>query len=73
MAIVFTGSKTVTKAVAPHLTAATLTTLLATAPENLTVAQLRQLVDATNHVSGGHEPTQTLGAILHMRKNTPSR
>jgi hypothetical protein len=64
MAIVFTGSKTVTKDVAPHLTAATLTALLATAPENLTFAQLKQLSDGVKRISGGHAPAATLGTIF---------
>jgi hypothetical protein len=64
MAITFTGSKTVTKAVAPHLTASGLTALLAIAPENMTVAQVKQLVDAVDRVPGGGEPTTTIGALL---------
>jgi hypothetical protein len=64
MAIVLTGTKTVTKAIAPHLTAAELTALLATAPENLTVAQLEQLHDAVKRAPGGSKPAATLGSIL---------
>ena len=64
MAIVITGTKTVTKAIAPHLSAATLTTLLATAPENLTIAQLEQLHDAAKRTKGGSNPAATLGSIF---------
>jgi hypothetical protein len=64
MAIVLTGTKTVTRAVAPHLTAAGLTALLATALENLTVAQLKELVDAVERVPGGSKPGATLGSLF---------
>ena len=58
------GSKTVTVAPAPHLSAATLTTLLATPIESLTVAQLKQINDALSRISGGQEPTKTIGSLL---------
>jgi hypothetical protein len=58
------GSKTVTTAVAPHLSAATLTALMAIAPENYTVAQWHQIEDAINRVVGGGEPTKTIGQLL---------
>lgn len=58
------GSKTCTVSPAPHLSAATLTALLAIAPENMTVAQFIQLSDALSRVSGGFAPTATLGSIL---------
>lgn len=64
MAATVSGSKTVTKTIAPHLSAAALTTLLETPVENLTIAQLETLVDATRRVSSGQEPTKTLGAIF---------
>lgn len=64
MPIVFTGSKTVTKDVAPHLTATALTALLAIAPENLTYAQFKQIGDALKRLSGGHAPGTTIGAML---------
>ncbi len=64
MSIVFTGPKTCTNALAPHLTAARLTTLLAIAPEVLTVAQFNELADALSRVSGGHEPTAVLGTLF---------
>jgi hypothetical protein len=62
MAIVFTGSKTVTKDAAPHLTAASLTTLLAKAPETMTVADLHTLLDACNR--GPVNPSSTVGTLL---------
>ena len=64
MPITFTGSKTVTTAVAPHLSAATLTALMAIAPENLTVAQLHQIQEAIGRVEGGGAPDSTIGALL---------
>jgi hypothetical protein len=64
MAATVSGSKTVTQNVATHLTAATLTTLLATAVENLTVAQLESLIDAMRRVASGGTPGTTVGALL---------
>ena len=64
MAITFTGSKTVTTAVAPHLSASVLTALLAIAPENMTVAQCAQLLDACARVPKGEDPGITIGALL---------
>ena len=64
MAASVSASKTVSVAVAPHLSAATLTALMAIAPENLTVAQLDQIKDAINRVVGGGEPTRTIGQLL---------
>lgn len=65
MAATVSGSKTVNNDVAPHLTAATLTTILATAPENLTVAQFKQVQDALSRLPGGNgDPTKTVGSFL---------
>lgn len=64
MSIVFTGSKTCTVDLAPHILATDLTTLLAIAPENLTVAQFNQLGDALGRVSAGHAPTKTLTQLF---------
>jgi hypothetical protein len=64
MAITFTGSKTVTTDLAPHLTAAQLTTLLAIAPENMTLAQVRQLEDAASRHPKGSNPANTLSTIF---------
>jgi hypothetical protein len=58
------GTKTVTHAVAPHLTAAELTALLALPIESLTVKQLNQLADAVTRVAHGHEPGETIGTLL---------
>jgi hypothetical protein len=58
------GGKTVTTDLAPHLTATLLSTLMQTAPENLTVAELNQLGDAIARVKGGHTPDTTLGSLL---------
>ena len=65
MAATVSGSKTLTTDYAPHLTAATLNTILATAVENLTKLQLKQLNDAIRRVSHDHNDSTTLGAILH--------
>lgn len=64
MAAVVTGSKTVTVDVSPQLTAATLTALLAIAPELWTVAQFHQLRDALDHVEGGRAAGNVVGALL---------
>ena len=64
MAATVADSKTVTKDLAPHLTAAVLTALLATPIEALTVAQLQLLTDAVKRVSKGGDPTQLVGALL---------
>ncbi len=50
------GTKTVTQSQAPHLSATLLTSLLAVAPQNFTVAQLRTLKDAISRVVGGGNP-----------------
>jgi hypothetical protein len=59
------GSKTVVTSVAPHLSATLLTSLLATAPENLTVAQYGQLSDALARIPGGGTPSSTIGSLLN--------
>ena len=64
MAATVSGSKTCTQALAPHLSAANLTTLLATPVENLTVAQLRDLTDALECISGGEACTGVVGTLL---------
>jgi hypothetical protein len=64
MAAVVTGSKTVSLDSHPTLTASTLTTILATAPEDLTVAQLGQLQDALKRVPFGGTPSKTVGELL---------
>jgi hypothetical protein len=65
MAIVFTGSKTVTKDVGPTSTAAILTALMATAPENLTLANLKTIQSALKRLPAGTaDPSTTLGTIF---------
>jgi hypothetical protein len=64
MAASVSGSKTVTTNISPALTAGTLTTILATAPENMTVAQLDQLRDALKRVPFGHTASSVIGALL---------
>jgi hypothetical protein len=64
MAASTSGTKTVTKDVAPHLTAAVLTHLLSLPVESLTVAQLQELLDAVRRLPHGEEPAVTLGSLL---------
>lgn len=64
MAASVSGSKTCSNSPSPQLTAAALTTLLAIAIENLTVAQFKEIGDALSRVPGGEEPTKTIGALL---------
>ena len=64
MAASVTGSKTCTQGLAPHLSPSRLTTILATAVENLTIAQLRDLHDALHRTAGGEEPSSIIGNLL---------
>jgi hypothetical protein len=65
MAATTSGTKTVTHTLAPHLTAALLTTLLATPIESLTVAQFQELRDALKRVQGGEDPARTIGSLFN--------
>ena len=60
MAAVVTGSKTCTQNLSPALTATVLSSLLAIAPENLTIAQLGQIFDGTKRTSMGSNPNATV-------------
>jgi hypothetical protein len=64
MAATTSGTKTVTRALAPHLTAAMLTTLLATPIESLTVWQLIQILDALKRIPDGKNLARTIGSLL---------
>lgn len=64
MAATVSGSKTVNNSPAPHLPASTLTTLMNTALENLTVAQFEQISDALNRIAKGKSPTATIGSLI---------
>jgi hypothetical protein len=64
MAASTSGTKTVTHPLAPHLTAALLTTLLATPIESLTVAQFKLIRDALRRVDGGENPAVTIGTLF---------
>jgi hypothetical protein len=64
MAATTSGTKTVTRTLAPHLTAAILTTILATPIENLTVVQLDQVCDALRRLPSGETPGLTIGSLL---------
>ncbi|HTB14608.1 MAG TPA: hypothetical protein VK752_23715 [Bryobacteraceae bacterium] len=64
MAATTSGTKTVTHSLAPHLSAALLTTLLATPLETLTVGQLNEMCDALNRLADGKNPARTIGSLL---------
>jgi hypothetical protein len=64
MAATTTGTKTVTRTIAPHLTAMVLTTLLATPIENLTVGQLDQIHDALKRIPDGENFSRIIGSLL---------
>ena len=64
MAATTSGTKTVTHNLAPHLTGAILTTLLATPIESLTVGQLDALRDALRRCADGENPARTVGSLL---------
>jgi hypothetical protein len=64
MSATTSGTKTVTTAVAPHLSASVLTALLAVPVENLTVAQFYQIEDALKRIPKGTAPGSVIGSIL---------
>jgi hypothetical protein len=64
MAATVSGSKTCNNSITPGLTASALTTLMSTAVENMTVAQLLSLAEGLRHVGKGLEPTTTIGSIF---------
>lgn len=64
MAAAVTGSKTCLQGTSLTDTAAVLTALLAIAPENMTVAQVKQLLRALSHVAGGNEENNLVGTLL---------
>jgi hypothetical protein len=64
MAATTSGTKTVTHALAPHLSATLLTTLMATPLENFTIAQLNELADALKRVADGENPVRTIGSLI---------
>jgi hypothetical protein len=49
---------------APHLSAAYLTSLLGTPIENLTVGQIRDLIDALKRVASGEARNLVVGTLL---------
>jgi hypothetical protein len=64
MAATTSGTKTVTHALAPHLSATLLTTLMATPLENFTIAQLNEISDALKRVADGENPLRTIGSLI---------
>ena len=63
MAVAVTGSKTITTALAPHLSASALTTLLATPIESLKLSDMDTLMDIAERVPQGAR-TKTLAQLL---------
>ncbi len=59
-----TGGKTVTRSIAPHLSASLLTTILGTALENLTVAQFDSIHDALKRIPKSSDPTAIIGTLF---------
>lgn len=53
-----------TQDVTPSITAASLTAILQSPIESLTVAQFRTLANALKHVSGGNDNTKLIGTLL---------
>ena len=79
MAATTSGTKTVTHSIAPHLTAAMLTTLLATPLENLTVWQLSEICDALKRTPGrryfgadGWIPAHLTAIVTPVCEGTPA-
>ncbi len=64
MSVTVSNSKTVTRDVSPTHDHTTLTTLLATAVENLTVSNLKFLLDAVSRLPGGSNPAATVGSLF---------
>jgi hypothetical protein len=58
------GSKTCNNSPMPSLSAASLTTLMSTPLESLTVAELLSLADGLRRIGKGVAPTSTLGSIF---------
>lgn len=63
MAVSISGTKTVSKDASPTVNASALTTILALAPEQMTVAQLNILHDAVSHV-GNSGQNVTIGTLF---------
>lgn len=58
------ASQAVTRNVNPSYTAVYLSQLFATAPQNLTVQQVKDLIAAANTMPGGSNPAATLGSLF---------
>ena len=64
MAAVVTGNKTSSTDINPAMPAATLNTIWATAPENLTVGQVEFLRQAINTRAGGGNQAAVVGPMF---------
>jgi hypothetical protein len=64
MAASVSGSKIPANNITPHFTAAYMATLFAIAPENMTVAQVKDLHNALQFLAGGNDPTKVVGALV---------
>jgi hypothetical protein len=64
MAAIVTGSKTPLNNITPHYTGAYMATLFATAPENMTTAQVKDLHNALQFLAGGNDPAKVVGNLV---------
>ena len=64
MSITFTGYMTISRDIDDHYSAATVNALLATAPENLTIANLDKLRNAAHRIQEGENPNVTISTLL---------
>jgi len=64
MAATVSGSKTVSTDINPTHTGAALTTIFATAPENLTVGNLNFMLHCLACRAGGEEPLKVIGSLF---------
>jgi len=71
MAATTSGTKTVTHALAPHLSAATLTTLFGDATRNLTIGQLDQICDALTRLPDGEDPGANNRIVIDLKRVRP--
>jgi hypothetical protein len=66
MALVFTGYATVNTDISPILNTTKLNAVLATAPQNMTVANCRTLFDLCIAVKGGEEYATVIGSLMSL-------
>jgi hypothetical protein len=64
MSATVSGSKTVSTDINPAHTGAALTTILAVAPENMTVKQFQFIADCLACRAGGEDPSTVIGSLF---------